>query len=56
MDKQDRDAYDVRLSDAYLTLKAARRMGDRLRIELAENAMNDLLDRFVADVTRNKGE
>jgi hypothetical protein len=37
--------WDMRISAAYHALTAAREDGDPLRIELTENALNDLLDR-----------
>ena len=42
---------------AYRNLLAARAAGDGLTIDLAESALNDLLDRLnVTLVTGNKGE
>lgn len=42
------------LSDAMFNLTEARTNGDKLKIDLAEAALNDLLDRLhVTRVTRN---
>lgn len=35
-----------RIMLAKLALEAARRVGDALHVELAENSLNDLLDRY----------
>lgn len=37
---------DTQIVAAKATLDSARRLGDPLRIELAESALNDLLDRY----------
>lgn len=47
--------WDARIAEAFAKLQAARAHGDKLVIELAEAALNDLLDRKAATlVTRNK--
>lgn len=38
--------YQRKIALAKLTLEAARRVGDTLHVALAENALNDLLDRY----------
>lgn len=37
---------EAQITAAKLALDAARRMGDALRIDLAENTLNNLLDRY----------
>jgi hypothetical protein len=46
---------ETRINQAFNNLSAERTSGDPLRIELAEDALNDLLDRLsVTLVTRNQ--
>lgn len=48
---------EQKIQKAKRILDAARIHGDKLQIELAEDGLNDLLDRVdVTDVPRNNGE
>lgn len=49
--------WNARVEEAYANLKAARETGDQLRIDLAENSLNSVMDQANKTlVTRNKGD